>query len=76
MWADPAVQVGTLCHPIAAVEATNPNTVKVVVATNCNALHFSRAPPPFPTPAMAAMAAMSRAIPSMGVRGRTQWCRI
>ena len=48
MWADPTVQVGTLCHPIAADEATNPNTVKVVLATNGDALYFSRSPIPYP----------------------------
>jgi 3-deoxy-manno-octulosonate cytidylyltransferase (CMP-KDO synthetase) len=48
MWADPAVQVGTLCHPISAGEAADPNTVKVVLATNGDALYFSRAPIPYP----------------------------
>lgn len=48
MRADPALQVGTLCHRIPAAESTNPNTVKVVLATNGDALYFSRAPIPFP----------------------------
>ena len=48
MWADSSVQVGTLCHPISAQEATNPNTVKVVLATNGDALYFSRAAIPYP----------------------------
>ena len=48
MWADPTVQVGTLCHPIPANEANNPNTVKVVLATNGDALYFSRSPIPYP----------------------------
>ncbi|MBL8337417.1 MAG: 3-deoxy-manno-octulosonate cytidylyltransferase, partial [Rhodoferax sp.] len=48
MRADPNVQVGTLCHPIPASESTNPNTVKVVTATNGDALYFSRAPIPYP----------------------------
>lgn len=48
MRADRTVQVGTLCHTIAAVEAANPNTVKVVLATNGNALYFSRSPIPYP----------------------------
>jgi len=48
MWADPAVQVGTLCHPITAEEASNPNMVKVVLATNGDALYFSRSPIPYP----------------------------
>lgn len=47
MRADPSVQVGTLCHAIPAEEAFNPNTVKVVLATNGDALYFSRAPIPF-----------------------------
>ena len=48
MWADASVQVGTLCHAIPADEAANPNTVKVVLATNGDALYFSRAPIPYP----------------------------
>ena len=48
MFADPDVQVGTLCHPIEAAEALNPNTVKVVLASNGNALYFSRSPIPYP----------------------------
>lgn len=48
MWADSAVQVGTLCHAIPANEAANPNTVKVVLATSGDALYFSRAPIPYP----------------------------
>jgi 3-deoxy-D-manno-octulosonate 8-phosphate phosphatase (KDO 8-P phosphatase) len=47
MLADPSVQVGTLCHAIPAEEATNSNTVKVVLATNGDALYFSRAPIPY-----------------------------
>ncbi len=48
MWADSSVQVGTLCHPLPSKEATNPNTVKVVLAANGDALYFSRAPIPYP----------------------------
>ena len=48
MFADPTVQVGTLCHPIDANEALNPNTVKVVLASNGDALYFSRSPIPYP----------------------------
>jgi 3-deoxy-D-manno-octulosonate 8-phosphate phosphatase (KDO 8-P phosphatase) len=48
MSADPAVQVGTLCHAISAEEAANPNMVKVVLATNGDTLYFSRAPIPYP----------------------------
>ena len=47
MCADSAVQVGTLCHDIDAQEARNPNTVKVVLAANGDALYFSRAAIPF-----------------------------
>jgi len=48
MLADAGVSVGTLCHPIEEDEAHNPNTVKVVLATNGNALYFSRSPIPYP----------------------------
>ena len=48
MLADLSVSVGTLCHPIDAHEAGNPNTVKVVLAANGNALYFSRSPIPYP----------------------------
>jgi 3-deoxy-D-manno-octulosonate 8-phosphate phosphatase (KDO 8-P phosphatase) len=47
MWAHPSVQVGTLCHRIPPEDAANPNTVKVVLASNGDALYFSRAPIPF-----------------------------
>ncbi|MFJ4433632.1 3-deoxy-manno-octulosonate cytidylyltransferase [Pseudomonas sp. NPDC089395] len=48
MLIDASVNVGTLCHQIDALEAVNPNTVKVVLAANGNALYFSRSPIPFP----------------------------
>jgi 3-deoxy-D-manno-octulosonate 8-phosphate phosphatase (KDO 8-P phosphatase) len=48
MWADASVQVGTLCHPIPAEEATDPNIVKAVLAANGDALYFSRSPIPYP----------------------------
>lgn len=48
MLADAGVSIGTLCHPIDEQEAKNPNTVKVVLATNGNALYFSRSPIPYP----------------------------
>lgn len=48
MLADPAVQVGTLCHLLPTAESTNPNTVKVVLGSNGNALYFSRSPIPYP----------------------------
>jgi len=44
---DDKVQVGTLCHPIDAEESKNPNTVKVVLGNDGNALYFSRAPIPY-----------------------------
>ncbi|MFK3820484.1 3-deoxy-manno-octulosonate cytidylyltransferase [Pseudomonas sp. NPDC089407] len=48
MLADASVSVGTLCHSIDAHEASNPNAVKVVLASNGNALYFSRSPIPYP----------------------------
>ncbi len=45
---DPAARVGTLCHPIDARGATNPNCVKVVRGANHEALYFSRSPIPYP----------------------------
>lgn len=54
MWTDTSVQVGTLCHALPAEEATNPNTVKVVLATNGDALYFSRSPIPYPRDAQVA----------------------
>ena len=47
MLADSSVSVGTLCHSIEATEALNPNTVKVVLADNGDALYFSRSPIPY-----------------------------
>lgn len=47
MRSDAAVAVGTLCHPVDAQEALNPNTVKVVLADNGDALYFSRSPIPY-----------------------------
>lgn len=44
---DPGVPVGTLCHPIDSVEASDPNIVKAVLAANGNALYFSRSVIPF-----------------------------
>jgi len=51
---DPAIQVGTLCHEISTSEATDPHTVKVVLATNGDALYFSRSPIPYPRDALSA----------------------
>ncbi|WP_188709625.1 3-deoxy-manno-octulosonate cytidylyltransferase [Polaromonas eurypsychrophila] len=48
MQADPSIDVGTLCHPLPANEASNPNSVKVVLANNSNAIYFSRSPIPYP----------------------------
>lgn len=47
MLADESVAAGTLCHPLPTAEAHNPNTVKVVLAANGDALYFSRAPIPY-----------------------------
>lgn len=41
-------EVGTLCHPISSSEADNPNSVKVVLSHQCQALYFSRAKIPYP----------------------------
>lgn len=54
MLADPEVAVGTLCHAIDGHEAQNPNTVKVVLADNGDALYFSRSPIPYPRDAQEA----------------------
>lgn len=54
MLADASVAVGTLCHPIDGQEALNPNTVKVVLADNGDALYFSRSPIPYPRDAQEA----------------------
>ncbi|SOY61274.1 3-deoxy-manno-octulosonate cytidylyltransferase [Cupriavidus taiwanensis] len=51
---DASVQVGTLCHGIDGDEALNPNSVKVVLASNGDALYFSRSPIPYPRDAEAA----------------------
>lgn len=48
MYSYPDIQVGTLCHPISAEEAVDPNCVKVVLAAGGDALYFSRAPIPYP----------------------------
>lgn len=45
---DSTVKIGTQCHLISREEAANPNTVKVVLASNGNALYFSRSPIPYP----------------------------
>ncbi len=44
---DKDCKVATLCHPIKAEEAENPNAVKVIVSHDGNALYFSRSPIPF-----------------------------
>lgn len=44
----PEIRVGTLCHPVSAREAQNPNCVKVVLDAGGRALYFSRSPIPFP----------------------------
>lgn len=46
--ADPALEVGTVCHPITdPADLGNPNVVKVVCDHHGNALYFSRAEIPF-----------------------------
>jgi len=47
MRTDASVGVGTLCHPIDAAEAQNPNVVKVVVNLAGDALYFSRSAVPY-----------------------------
>ncbi len=47
LFADPAVQVGTLKTPLAASDAPNPNVVKVVTGLAGQALYFSRSAIPF-----------------------------
>ncbi len=44
---NPAAQVGTLMTPAAAVDVSNPNSVKVVTDLSGRALYFSRATIPF-----------------------------
>lgn len=44
----PDIEVSTLCHPISAEEAGNPNMVKTVLDMNGVALYFSRSPIPYP----------------------------
>jgi 3-deoxy-manno-octulosonate cytidylyltransferase (CMP-KDO synthetase) len=46
-FADPAVEMTTLCRPADAHEFTNPNVVKAVVGQDGYALFFSRAPVPY-----------------------------
>lgn len=48
MLADPGVDVGTLYHPIDRQEAASPDSVKVVLGNDGNALYFSRSPIPYP----------------------------
>ena len=55
MCTDAALQVGTLCHVIDAEEALNPNSVKVVLGEQGDALYFSRSPIPYPRDADAVM---------------------
>ncbi|MBE9607846.1 3-deoxy-manno-octulosonate cytidylyltransferase [Chitinilyticum piscinae] len=55
MCSHPEVDVGSLYHPVSADESRNPNTVKVVLNNNGNALYFSRSPIPYPREADAAL---------------------
>jgi 3-deoxy-D-manno-octulosonate cytidylyltransferase len=50
----PSAEVGTLCHPITADEAHNPNSVKLVVDAQGFAVYFSRSLIPYPRAAQAA----------------------
>jgi 3-deoxy-manno-octulosonate cytidylyltransferase (CMP-KDO synthetase) len=47
LFADPAVQMGTLVRPLEAAEADSPHVVKAVLALNGDALYFSRSTVPF-----------------------------
>jgi 3-deoxy-manno-octulosonate cytidylyltransferase (CMP-KDO synthetase) len=50
-FADPAVELATLCTPLPdPTAALDPSTVKVVLDRNGDALYFSRAPIPAPAP--------------------------
>lgn len=48
LFADPEVEVATLCTPLAAAEAEQPSATKVVLDRRGRALYFSRAAIPFP----------------------------
>ncbi len=48
MQGDVDLQMATLCYPVDAEKARDPNLVKVVRAHNGNALYFSRSPIPYP----------------------------
>lgn len=45
---EPALQMATMCFPVDAERAADPNLVKVVCDHNGNALYFSRSPIPYP----------------------------
>jgi 3-deoxy-manno-octulosonate cytidylyltransferase (CMP-KDO synthetase) len=46
-FADPSVEMTTLCRPVDAHDFTNPNVVKAVVGQDGYAMYFSRAPVPY-----------------------------
>lgn len=48
MIANPQVELATLCHPLLEDEASNPNSVKVVLSHSGDALYFSRSLIPYP----------------------------
>jgi len=48
------VPIGTLCRPLPAARAEDPNAVKVVRRLDSRALYFSRSPIPYPRDAAAA----------------------
>ncbi|NNC72600.1 MAG: 3-deoxy-manno-octulosonate cytidylyltransferase [Sphingomonadaceae bacterium] len=54
MVGDDGIEVASLCHPITAEEAANPNRVKVVCDAAGDALYFSRAAIPHPRAAASA----------------------
>ncbi|MFL5355807.1 3-deoxy-manno-octulosonate cytidylyltransferase [Archangium sp.] len=47
LFADPAVEMGTLVRPLEAAEVDNPHVVKAVLALDGDALYFSRSTVPF-----------------------------
>jgi 3-deoxy-manno-octulosonate cytidylyltransferase (CMP-KDO synthetase) len=47
LFAQPQIQVTTICVPCPAADIANPNAVKVVMAANGRALYFSRSTIPF-----------------------------
>lgn len=66
--ADPAVDIGTLASPIRSqADFEDPNVVKVVTASNGDALYFSRATIPYPRGSDALPAAIDAALHHHGI---------